>query len=129
MGRIYRELLCQNLNLGGHIADFHQNGVISTLHNISNRSFEELESELIEFSKERPIELILPSLYSEIEGPALKNIVKILSNNKFLNHITIGLDKANKTQFQDAKIFFKDLKVPHSVIWNDGPRMKSLITS
>ncbi|MAN20672.1 MAG: glycosyl transferase [Gammaproteobacteria bacterium] len=108
------------------MADFHQNGVISTLHNISNRSFEELESELIEFSKERPIELILPSLYSEIEGPALKNIVKILSNNKFLNHITIGLDKANKTQFQDAKIFFKDLKVPHSVIWNDGPRMKSL---
>ena len=107
--------------MGGHIADFHQNGVISTLHNISNRSFEELESELIEFSKERPIELILPSLYSEIEGPALKNIVKILSNNKFLNHITIGLDKANKTQFQDAKIFFKDLKVPHSVIWNDGP--------
>ncbi len=70
--------------------------------------------------------MILPSLYSEIEGPALKNIVKILSNNKFLNHITIGLDKANKTQFQDAKIFFKDLKVPHSVIWNDGPRMKSL---
>ncbi|MEE2693750.1 MAG: glycosyl transferase [Pseudomonadota bacterium] len=108
------------------MADFHQNGVISTLHNISNRSFEELESELIEFSKERPIELILPSLYSEIEGPALKNIVKILSNNKFLNHITIGLDKASKTQFQDAKIFFKDLKVPHSVIWNDGPRMKSL---
>ena len=96
------------------------------MHNISNRSFEELESELIEFSKERPIELILPSLYSEIEGPALKNIVKILSNNKFLNHITIGLDKANKTQFKDAKIFFKDLKVPHSVIWNDGPRMKSL---
>ena len=112
--------------MGGHIADFHQNGVISTLHNISNRSFEELESEIIEFSKERPIELILPSLYSEIEGPALKNIVKILSNNKFLNHITIGLDKANKTQFKDAKIFFKDLKVPHSVIWNDGPRMKSL---
>ena len=96
------------------------------MHNISNRSFEELESELIEFSKERPIELILPSLYSEIEGPALKNIVKILSSNKFLNHITIGLDKANKTQFQDAKLFFKDLKVPHSVIWNDGPRMKSL---
>ncbi len=96
------------------------------MHNISNRSFEELESELIEFCKERPIELILPSLYSEIEGPALKNIVKILSSNKFLNHITIGLDKANKTQFQDAKLFFKDLKVPHSVIWNDGPRMKSL---
>ena len=96
------------------------------MHNISNRSFEELESELIEFCKERPIELILPSLYSEIEGPALKNIVKILSSNKFLNHITIGLDKANKTQFQDAKLFFKDLKVPHSVIWNDGPRMQSL---
>ena len=33
------------------MADFHQNGVVSTLHNISNRSAEDLEKELIVFSK------------------------------------------------------------------------------
>ena len=28
------------------MSDFHQNGVISTLHNLSNRSLTEIESEL-----------------------------------------------------------------------------------
>ena len=100
--------------------------MISTLHNISNRPFSELEKELVEFSKERPIELILPSLYSELEGPALKNIVNVLSKNKFLSYVTVGLDKANKSQFKEAKKFFKKLNLPHSIIWNDGPRMKAL---
>ena len=100
--------------------------MISTLHNISNRPFSELEEELVKFSKERPIELILPSLYSELEGPALNNIVNVLSKNKFLSYVTVGLDKANKSQFKDAKKFFKKLNLPHSIIWNDGPRMKAL---
>ena len=102
--------------------------MISTLHNISNRPFSELEEELVKFSKERPIELILPSLYSELEGPALNNIVNVLSKNKFLSYVTVGLDKANKSQFKDAKKFFKKLNLPHSIIWNDGPRMKALDT-
>ena len=102
--------------------------MISTLHNISNRPFSELEEELVKFSKERPIELILPSLYSELEGPALNNIVNVLSKNKFLSYVTVGLDKANKSQFKDDKNFFKKLNLPHSIIWNDGPRMKALDT-
>ena len=92
------------------MADFHQNGVISTLHNISNRPVDDLEKELEEFSKERPIELILPCLFSEIEGPALGKIIKVLSEIKYLNHIIIGLDKANKSQYKQAKVFFSDLK-------------------
>ena len=41
--------------LGGKIADFHQNGVVSTLHNISNRSVKDLEKELMVFSKKGPL--------------------------------------------------------------------------
>ena len=108
------------------MADFHQNGVISTLHNISNRSIEDLEEELIVFAKDRPIELILPCLYSEIEGPALGKIIKILSKVKYLNHIIIGLDKANKTQFMKAKKFFSALNQPHSILWNDGNNLSKI---
>ena len=42
------------------MADFHQNGVISTLHNLSNRSLDEIEQELREYSKDAPIELYYP---------------------------------------------------------------------
>ena len=108
------------------MSDFHQNGVISTLHNLSNRSLDEIEQELREYSKDAPIELILPSLYSELEGAALKNIVSCLRDVKYLNHITIGLDKANKSEFIKAKKFFSDLNQSHSVIWNDSPKMKQL---
>ena len=108
------------------MADFHQNGVISTLHNLSNRSLSEIENELRDYSKQAPIELILPSLFSELKGCALEKIVSCLSEVKYLNHITIGLDKANESQFKEAKKFFSKLNQSHSVIWNDSPKMKKL---
>ena len=108
------------------MSDFHQNGVISTLHNLSNRSLDEIESELREYSKQAPIELILPCLFSELQGAALKKIVICLSEVKYLNHITIGLDKANKSEFKEAKKFFSSLNQAHTVIWNDSPKMKAL---
>jgi len=78
------------------------------------------------FSGYRPMELVLPCLYSEIAGPALGSIIEQLASVNYLNHITIGLDKATKAEFEDAKRFFSRLKVPHSVIWNDGPRLTDL---
>ena len=33
------------------MGDFHQNGIITTLHNLSKRPLEAMESELVEFSK------------------------------------------------------------------------------
>ena len=50
-----------------------------------------LEKELVEFSKFRPITLILPSLFSELKGPALPKIVQEISKVKYINHIVIGL--------------------------------------
>ena len=106
--------------------DFQQNRSITTLHNLSMRSLEQKEEELRLFSGYRPMELVLPCLYSEIAGPALGSIVEQLASVNYINHITIGLDKATKAEFEDAKRFFSRLKVPHSVIWNDGPRLTDL---
>ena len=74
------------------MSDFSQNGIISTLHDFGTKSTEVIEKELLKFSKERKMELILPCLYSELEGTALPNIVKEISKTKYLNHIIIGLD-------------------------------------
>ena len=57
------------------MGDFYQNGIITTLHNLSDRPVEVLESELLAFSRERPMGLILPSLFSELEGEALPSIL------------------------------------------------------
>jgi len=50
------------------MADFYQNGIITTLHNLESRGIEDLESELSTFSERRPMGLILPSLFSELQG-------------------------------------------------------------
>ncbi len=108
------------------MGDFSQNGIVSTLHDFKTKSTDEIEKELLEFSKERKMELILPCLYSELEGEALPKIVSEISKTKYLNHIIIGLDKANKIQAKDAWKFFKKLKTDFTILWNDGPKLKKL---
>ncbi|AXR06408.1 glycosyltransferase family protein [Salinimonas sediminis] len=108
------------------MADFYQNGVVTTLHNLANRPTEELEAELLRFSQKRPMALILPSLYSELEGEALPHILDELTNVPYLSEIVIGLDRANKEQYQSALKFFGRLPQHHRVLWNDGPRLKAI---
>lgn len=108
------------------MADFHQNGTIATLHNLTNRPIEEMEAELVKFSKKRPMALILPSLFSELEGEALPHIIGEIAKVPYLNEITIGLDRANEEQYRHALKFFSKLPQHHRVLWNDGPRLKAL---
>lgn len=108
------------------MADFYQNGVVTTLHNIAERPLEELEAELHEFSKIRPMSLILPSLHSELEGPALGNIIEQLKGSTYLSEVVIGLDRATQEQYQHALEFFGKLPQHHRILWNDGPRLQAL---
>jgi glucosyl-3-phosphoglycerate synthase len=108
------------------MGDFYQNGIITTLHDLSERSLEELEYELVCFSKIRPMSLLLPSLYSELQGEALPNIVKHLKEVPYLNEVVIGLDRANEDEYRDALRFFSGLPQHHRILWNDGPRLQAL---
>ena len=108
------------------MSDFSQNGIISTLHDFGTKTTSEIEKELLSFSKQRKMELILPCLYSELEGNALPKIVKEISKTKYLDHIIVGLDKANSKQAKKAWKFFKKLNIPFSILWNDGPGLKKL---
>jgi len=108
------------------MADFYQNGIITTLHNLSDRPIEALEADLMRFSKKRPLGLILPSLFSELEGPALANIIDEISQVPYLNEVVIGLDQADEKQFRYAQQFFGKLQQHHRILWNDGPRLKAL---
>ena len=108
------------------MGDFSQNGIISNLHDFGTKTTADIEKELVKFSKERKMELILPSLYSELKGDALPNIVKQISETKYLSHIIVGLDKASKTEAVKAWKFFKKLNTPFTILWNDGPRLKKL---
>ena len=108
------------------MADFYQNGIVTTLHNLTQRTHDEMEKDLLKFAKTRPLGLILPSLYSELEGEALPQIINQLKEVPYLNEIVIGLDRADKEQYKQALSFFNQLPQHHRVLWNDGPRLQAL---
>ena len=108
------------------MGDFYQNGIITNFHNLRVRSTEDMEKDLMAFSRQRPMSLVLPSLYSELEGPALGNIVQELGRVRYLSEIVIGLDRADGNQFAHARDFFGQLGQHHRILWQDGPRLREL---
>jgi glucosyl-3-phosphoglycerate synthase len=108
------------------MSDFFQNGSITTLHRLTKDRASDMEQELLEFSKHRPMGLVLPSLFSELKGPALQAIIKEIIQVPYLNEIIIGLDNASVDEFTYAREFFSELPQHKRILWNDGPRLQKL---
>ncbi|MBL8039016.1 MAG: glycosyl transferase [Nitrospira sp.] len=109
------------------MSDFYQNGVVTVLHRLGQPNTEQLEQELERYAKTTPIALVLPSLYAELERPALKRIVEILTDVRYINEIVISLDHASALEFRLAKQFFSQLPQRVRVIWNDGARIQAIL--
>ena len=108
------------------MADFFQNGVITTLQNVGSRSIENMESELEQFGQRHQMVLLLPALYSEFQTPAMHKIIEELKSVKYLYKIILGLDKATKEQFEEVKQLMSVLPCRVDVLWNDGPKIQEL---
>ncbi|MCH8550819.1 MAG: glycosyl transferase [Natronospirillum sp.] len=108
------------------MGDFFQNGVIANLHNLVDRPLESLEAELRGFARSNPMALVLPSLYSELQQPALEGMVDELKEVNYLNEVVVGLDRANREEFEHAKEYFARMNQPLRILWNDGPRLRKI---
>lgn len=108
------------------MADFFQNGVITTLQNVGERSLESMEEDLLEFAKRRNMVLLLPALYSEFETPAMQTIIDELKDVKYLYKIILGLDRATEEQFLEVKERMSVLQCDVEILWNDGPNIKQI---
>ncbi|MGQ0812537.1 MAG: glycosyl transferase [Nitrospiraceae bacterium] len=109
------------------MSDFHQNGLVTVLHRLGQFNADELEKELERHATVNPIALVLPSLYAELERPALKGIVEALQHVRYLNEIVISLDRASALEFRLAKQYFSVLPQRVRLIWNDGARIQNML--
>ena len=109
------------------MSDFFQNGIVTTLHALGERSTDDLEAEVAQLARTTPITLVLPCLSSELQGPALGPMVRQLAAIPWLAEIVIGLDQAEASAYRQALELFAALPQPHHVIWNDGPRISALV--
>ena len=113
------------------MADFHQGGVITTLHRLGRPNVERLERELASHSNARPIALVLPCLISELRGPGLKGIVDTLRGVSYLRQIVVSIDGTeDRGGYEEMRSFFDGVRSidgePPILLWNSGPRVQQL---
>jgi glucosyl-3-phosphoglycerate synthase len=108
------------------MADFYQTGVVSTFHRFGSSDLGRMESELTKFNRHRPIALVLPSTYAELEAPAIKQILQEIKEVSYINEIVVTMGRTNQEQFKKAKKFFSSLPQRTRVIWNTGPAIGKL---
>jgi len=108
------------------MADFFQTGAIATLHRLGRPDVGWLERELVNFSRETPIALVLPCHAHELGTKALKLIARQISTVPYLKQIIVGVDGANRRSWNAARRFFSQLPQRPVLLWNSGPRMQAL---
>ncbi len=120
------------------MADFHQNGILPTIHglfeNFDRRDYlARLEKKLEDYGLRNPIGLVLPCLYSEIlNSTVMDGILDAIRQVRYLHSVVIALGGAEEqAHFQQARQYFeslrgrvKDLKV----LWVEGPRIQDLLS-
>ncbi len=108
------------------MSDFHQGGVLPTFHKLGESNLNKIEAELYLYSRERPIALVLPSLYTELEGEALINILNEIKNVNYLKEVVVTLGPCTKNEFDKAREFFSVLPQTTKLIWNNGDRISEV---
>ena len=108
------------------MSDFYQHRLVTTLNQLADPSFNDQQEQLKKYTKDKPITLVMPALYSEVEGPALPGILEHLQKVEFINEVVISMNRMGSTQFKKAKEFFSRLPQKHFIIWNDGPRVSEI---
>ena len=119
------------------MTDFHQGGIITTLHSLYEAFDHEeylinLEKKLEEYSRHLCISLLLPSLFSEIENPQVLNrIIDNIQEVQYLHRVVVALGGATEeSQFRQAKEYFGRLRTRNrdlKVVWVEGPRVQSVL--
>ena len=110
------------------MSDFFQDSHITTFHSLGNlMTLEKLEDDLRYFAPQRPVALLIPSLFSELEGEALPKIIEELKPADYIKRIIVSLDQADRDQFNFAKEFFSSIPQDVKILWHDGPRIKSIM--
>ncbi|HEY5752877.1 MAG TPA: hypothetical protein VIT21_07005 [Chthoniobacterales bacterium] len=110
------------------MSDFHQRGLISTLHSLKPRDLKELEWELAGFAADRPVGLVLPCTLDDLRQPAMAEILRELRKAQYLTTIVISVNRMRPADLGDARRIVDgagDQRL--RLLWGDAPRVEELL--
>jgi len=100
--------------------------LITTIHDLGC-DIERLDDHLTEVSQSLPTAVLIPSLYEELQRPALTRIRDQLMHCRFVNNVIISLYAQTAEEYFQAVDFFSVLPQPTYVLWENGPRITKLL--
>jgi len=108
------------------MSDFYQHGLICTLQRLAETNAAELDAKLAGLAEKKPVTLVLPCHFSELERPALAHILEEISQAGFLREVIVSMNGMDAAGFCAAREYFSRVALPHRILWNDGPRMRAV---
>ena len=85
------------------MADFHQPGMITTLHRLGATDLGRLERELREFAAARPLALVLPCLALELHDTGLKGVIDALRGVPYLGQVVVSVSGARAVRSSPSR--------------------------
>ena len=108
------------------MTDFHQRGPITTLPRLAGPDVERRERELVSLARSRPLILIIPSLITELDEPALARMVQEIRKAPYIDTVVVSLDRADQDGYRGALDYFRDIGHRTVVLWNHAPQILAL---
>lgn len=109
------------------MADFFQNGIITTLHDFNTDNLQVMEDRLNDPRKRREIALILPIIPRDLMSESFNNIVQELAQVDYISEVILSLGQTDKFEdYLEAHRRLQPLQQPYTVVWSSGPGIKEL---
>lgn len=109
------------------MADFFQNGLITTLHDLRSADSSYLENLLLDATRHFRLALILPVTASDMRAAPFQRIVSELANAEFLHEIVIVLNRAPEVKdFRECIALASTLGEKAYVVWGDSSRFQTI---
>ena len=109
------------------MADFSQDGPITTIHDLGTVRGDQLEQRLNKAAPNYPIGLVLPITASDMRAEPFASIVTELAKTSFLDTIVVVLNRAeDQADYEQCAELLKPLGPTAHLLWTDGPRGKAL---
>lgn len=109
------------------MADFFQNGVITTIHAFESATREMHEQMLHKACKRRPIGLLLPVTADDMRAETFRRIVNELQGATYIDTIVVVLGRAPSVDdYRETLEIVRPLGEQAHVLWTNGERVESL---
>jgi glucosyl-3-phosphoglycerate synthase len=106
------------------MSDFHQQGSVTALPRLRDQPIADIEANILRLTSKFPVSLVIPMVPSELDRPALGNILDELCAVEYLDSLVISLNKATLDDYWRTRRYFDRYPGRTVIVWDDSPAVR-----